>query len=716
VSLIVISNREPYAPHPAPAAIPAQGGPGPLEPTALEWAASIGGLTTALDPVMQRTGGTWVAWGEKYPEIRQVQLPQHDPKYTVERVPLSEDEVSAYYHGFSNSALWPMSHYSLERVHYRAEEWAAYRRINERFAEAAAAHYREGDVFWVQDYQLALVPGLLRERFPQARIGFFWHIPWPAQDVFRTLPWDEEILRGILGADLIGMHTGPYVRHFQDACQRTLDAEITPGTVTVDGRTVRVEARPIGIDVDTFEEIARRPETVLAAGRLRENLRTMMLLAIDRLDYTKGIPERLEAFAAFLERHPEQRGRVTLVQVAVPSREAVDAYAQLRSQVEGLVGRINGQFGADGWTPVHYNYRGLNREELVAHYRAADAMLVTPLRDGLNLVAKEFAACSEDGVLLLSRFAGAAGEMPGAIPVNPYDVDGLSGSLVRALSMPLAEKKARLQTLKAGLRASDLRAWTADFLRDLSVGEHLPPGLTRLAERPLLILSDYDGTLAPITRRPQDAEPQPGVREALTRLMAHPAHEVAIVTGRRSVQVAGFLPIPDLPVVGLHGMEWPEQPLPRADRAALDTVARAVPEVPGVVLEDKRWTLAVHVRNVAPDRQDEALHALDALPVPDGWERIRGKMVREFRPVGYGKGHAARTLMRQFPEHLPVFLGDDVTDEEAVHAVNDAGGVTVKVGEGDSAARYRLDDPADVAALLTVWAGSSATPAPERTS
>ncbi|MFC4638187.1 bifunctional alpha,alpha-trehalose-phosphate synthase (UDP-forming)/trehalose-phosphatase [Deinococcus hohokamensis] len=690
MAVIVLSNREPYAP-----TLQADG--------RVRWTPSIGGLTAALDPVMQRDGGTWIAWGEKHPQITAVDLPPGQPRYRVERLALSAEEVRLHYHGFANGALWPMSHYFLERAQYRAEEWAAYRQVNERFAAAALRQYRPGDLLWVHDYQLALVPGLLRRHLPEARIGFFWHIPWASQDVFRTLPWDREVLEGLLGADLVGMHTPAYARHFLDACERTLGAEVGNGTVKVGARTVRVEARPIGIEVQEFEQLAAAPDITARAQRLRDNLRTLMLLCVDRLDYTKGIPERLEAFRSFLERHPTARGRVTLVQIAVPSRQEVGAYLKLRQQVEGLVGQINGQFSRDGWTPVHYVYRGLDREDLVAHYRAADAMLVTPLRDGLNLVAKEFAASSRDGVLLLSRFAGAAGEMPGAIEVNPYDVDGLAESLLRALRMPLEEKKARLERLRASLRSSDLKTWTAAFLRDLAGPDALPEELVSLGARPLLIMCDYDGTLAPIARVPRDADPQPGALEALARLLHHPAHRAAIVTGRRSVQVYGFLPLPDLYVVGLHGMEWPETSPPAPERLVIESLARQFPAAPGLRIEDKRWTVAVHYRNVAPERHAELERQLDRVVVPPGWEVIPGKLVREFRPAGYGKGQAVRTLMAAFPGRLPVYLGDDFTDEEAFEAVNALGGVSVKVGAGPTAAYSRLTSPASVVALLTAW-------------
>lgn len=455
MGLIVISNREPYAPRKS-------------ESGDIQWVPSIGGLTAALDPALQHAGGTWIAWGEEHPHIGSVELPTERPRYRLERLKLSEAEVRDFYYGFSNRALWPMSHYFIGRARYLRSSWSAYQAVNRRFAQAAVQRYQEGDLIWVHDYQLALVPKMIREALPNARIGFFWHIPWPSSEVFRTLPWDREVLEGMLGADLIGMHTEDYVRHFRSGCAIALGAETTPQGVRHAGRLSRVVSRPIGIETEVFESIASSPEVEAASERIRQGLQTMMLLGVDRLDYTKGIPERLEAFDAFLDAYPDFKRQVTMVQVAVPSRERVESYRQLRVQVEGLVGRINGKHAESGWSPIHYIYRGLSREELIAHYRAADVMLVTPLRDGLNLVAKEFVASSRDGALILSKFAGASSEMPEAIHVNPYDHDGLAQQLMQAMRMPLDEKKARLHQLRSRLKQSNLRAWSENFLSELA--------------------------------------------------------------------------------------------------------------------------------------------------------------------------------------------------------------------------------------------------------
>ncbi|HWG85334.1 MAG TPA: trehalose-6-phosphate synthase [Deinococcales bacterium] len=455
--LIVLSNRAPYSPITID---------GKLE----GWAPAVGGLTAALDPVLRERGGTWIAWGEGHESVESVTLPPQQPRYRLQRLRLSSDEVRLHYHGLANGALWPLSHYFLEHARYRQEEWLAYERVNRRFAQAALAEHEPGDTVWVHDYHLALVPGMLRAATRGAAIGFFWHVPWPAPEVFRTFPWARELLEGLLGADLIGVHTEEYQRNLAGCCRAVLGREWDGEAVLHRGRRVRIEVRPIGVEAAALERLGRDPQVLEAARRIREQVGTRILLGVDRLDYSKGIPERLQAYAEHLGTHPESRGRVTLVQVAVPSRESVSAYRDLREQVEGLVGRINGSYGGNGWAPVHYHYRSLGQRDLAAHYAAADAMLVTPLRDGLNLVAKEFACVSRGGALVLSEFAGAASELPQATLVNPYDREGAAERIAAALAMPLRERARRLAGMKAHLLRHDLSRWAGEYLESLAGG------------------------------------------------------------------------------------------------------------------------------------------------------------------------------------------------------------------------------------------------------
>ena len=446
----------------------------PLRPTAAGWAPAAGGLTTALLPVLDRRGGAWIAMrepGEDAPDVQEVP----GGRATVYRVPLTAAEVDAYYLGMSNRVLWPLSHYLVDHVEPDRGFRDAYAAVNRRFAEAAlaAAESTPRARFWVHDYHLMHVPAHLRAARPDARIGVFWHIPWPAPEVFRVLPAARDLLRGMLGADLVGFHTERYAENFRAAARDLLGADVEGHSVVWEGRRLRTEAHPIGIDVAAFEALREAPETVAEAAGLRASLLASsggtgtIVAGVDRLDYTKGLPERLAAFEAFLETYPEHRGRVTLVQVATPSRAGIPAYDQLKRDVDEAVGRINGRFGEGAWTPVLYRYRQYAQTELAVLYRAADVALVTPLRDGMNLVAQEYALTTEDGVLLLSELAGASDVLDGAVAVNPYDAVGVAEALHAAVGMAPEARAERLGRLRASVRRLDVHDWAETFLTSL---------------------------------------------------------------------------------------------------------------------------------------------------------------------------------------------------------------------------------------------------------
>ncbi|HBT47563.1 MAG TPA: trehalose-6-phosphate synthase [Peptococcaceae bacterium] len=438
---------------------------------------AISGLVSAVEPVLKERGGVWVAWGGREaadpggPGLR-MRVPPEEPSYFFAEVPLTAEEIRLYYHGFTNGALWPLCHYFLEKCRYDPLEWAAYRQVNNKFALAALAEAGEGDTVWVNDYHLALVPSILRRHRPYLKQVFFWHIPFPHYDLFATLPWARALLRGLLGSDIIAFHLVDYSHNFLQAVNKLLDAPVDYNSLTVrwNGRKIMVPAWPMGIDFEAFQKLAREPGIRQRAEDLRRQIGVEKIaLAIERLDYTKGILERLVAFERFLEEAPEWRGRLALLQIAVPSRTAIPAYRQLRSQVEEAVGRINGRFSEGSYRPIHYFWRGIPRRELVSYYLAADLMLVTPLRDGLNLVAKEYVASRVDGtgVLILSRFAGAARELREALIVNPYDIEGMVAALRTALAMPLSQQKQRLFRLQEQVRRCDVRWWIAGFQRAL---------------------------------------------------------------------------------------------------------------------------------------------------------------------------------------------------------------------------------------------------------
>jgi alpha,alpha-trehalose-phosphate synthase [UDP-forming] len=454
-SLVVLSNRSPYVRRPVHG----------IE----QWSRTIGGLVSALDPALQARGGLWIAAAEQgATEVPPSEL----VGYRIVPVEVTAEEVEGHYRRVANGVLWPLLHSFATRVETQGAPWEVYRAVNERFAAVAAEHAPEGATFWVQDFQLVLVPKQLRARRPGARIGWFDHVPFPAPELFAMLPERREMLEGLLGADLLGFQTPRDARNFLAAV-----AELTPypvhtaaGTVDVEGREVAVRAFPIGIDVDAVQTLAADPDVRALRERLRGEFGPgQVLLSVDRLDYTKGMPERLMAFATMLERHPELACRVSLVQVAVPSRTEVAQYARLKRQVDELVGQINGRFGRTGWTPIHYLYRAFDLSHLVALYGLADAAVITPLRDGMNLVAQEFVAARLDGkgVLLLSEFAGAATILDGAVLVNPYDFPRTADAFAAALAMPAEEQAERMRRMRAAVRKHRVGHWLQQYLAAL---------------------------------------------------------------------------------------------------------------------------------------------------------------------------------------------------------------------------------------------------------
>ena len=453
------------------------------------WETSPGGLVSALMPILREHKGVWIGWaGSSEPQLEPF---EHDGLFNVP-VSLSAEEVRDYYEGFSNSTLWPLYHDACQTPQYNRSWWAPYVAVNHRFAEVAARETAPNGHVLVQDYHLQLVPGMLREMRPDIRIGFFLHIPFPPGELFAQLPWRQRILEGMLGADVIGFQTRHGAQNFVRLVNRYTIHRGSGHAINVNGRRVLARDYPISIDFDRIVALANDPAVIARGRQIRADLgehRTIML-GVDRLDYTKGIDQRLRAVYEIFKSGRHTVDDLVLVQVSVPSRESVDEYIEVRDRIEKLVGHINGEFGTVGAVPVHYLRRSLPIEELVAYYLAADVMLVTPFRDGMNLVAKEYVASRRDdtGVLVLSEFTGSAVELDRAVMVNPHDIDGMAAIIDRAIAMPRAEQVRRMRSLRQRVRKRTVFTWAADFTQALTAEQPeavtaFPPAATPAGDR-----------------------------------------------------------------------------------------------------------------------------------------------------------------------------------------------------------------------------------------
>jgi trehalose 6-phosphate synthase/phosphatase len=696
---------------------------------------SAGGLAHALRPIHSKGGTVWLGWPGDLPadpaaSRRIVSALRRDRLIPVGVPPALEED---FYHGFSNSVLWPLFHYFPHLAVLNRSWWEAYRQVNQIFAHAVARAWRPGDAVWVHDYHLMLLPGMLRERDPNARIGFFLHTPFPSAEIFRILPWRRELLQGVLGADLVGFHVYDYVRHFRVAAIRVLGVEGQADRLAVDGRVVRLAAFPVGIDSDRYWRAATRdPEALAQLESLPRELKgRRLILGVDRMDYTKGIPERLEGYELFLDRFPRHHEQVEFVQIGVPTRSGVEHYRALRRRVEGIVGRINGRFGTPDWTPVKYIFRPISFGRLCAFYRYANVALVTPLRDGMNLVAKEYVACKKnggDGVLVLSEFAGAAAELGEALLVNPFDIDAIAGAINRALTMPAAERKARMNDLLVRVGQTDTRPWGETFVSALdrcgTSAQVYPPRLGSGERAQLLaawrgadgraLVLDYDGTLSPIVPRPDLARPDRSLQELLRRLVELPGVEAAVVSGRDRATLDRWLGGLPITLAAEHG-RWLRDPthgwqdmlagrepgwLPKV-RQILEDAAAATP---GSFVEVKSASAAWHYRGANSEEADLRLRELNErlaqLREDPPIDVVHGKKVIEVRVRGVSKGSVLLTWLTSKPAmDFLLVAGDDQTDEEMFERLPPAAW-SIHVGSKTSRARWSLAEPAALRTLL----------------
>jgi trehalose 6-phosphate synthase/phosphatase len=707
---------------------------------------SAGGLAAALRAV--RGDSVWIGWpGTVVPEHLQPAVTERLTADNLVPIFLTADEEEDFYGRVCNDTLWPLLHYFGDRLRLTPEAWQRYVNVNERFADAIVEHSGSDSRVWVHDFHLMLVPAMLRRRAPGLSIGFFLHTPFPSSEVYRLLPAREEVLRGLLGADYVSFQVGDYARHFRSSCLRILGVDSQPDSVEIGSRRVGIGVDPIGIDTVGFRETLEDPETERLLNQLDEQYAgRKLVLGVERLDYTKGIPQKLLAFERLLEQDPMRARTTTMLQVLVPSRLESPEYQQQRNDIELLISRINGRFGQPGTTPVEYLHRNISKPGLVSLYRRADVMMVTPLRDGMNLVAHEFVLCQSEpglssrwrGSLLLSEFAGSAQVLPGALLVNPWNVDGTVERLGTALELDLAERRRRLETMAKRVEALDCRKWADGYLTRLGrysrrdrrrkpppdvEGEVRDRLLRRFARaRSRSILLDYDGTLREIEVHPDLAVPTPDIRRVLRELAGLPGTDVHIVSGRRRrnlEQWFGQLPIHLCAEHGYlarrPGEEW--RTLIELDlgwmRPIERLLRRVAADVPGTHVERKACSVAWHYRESEPEygswRAHELLNDLGQHLAGAPAEILLGHRVIEVRARGVDKGLYVRDVFPDGKETTRfVFgLGDDRTDHDLLDALP-AGSTAGHVGgllpstrsDGGPREHVHILGPGEVRALL----------------
>ncbi len=695
---------------------------------------SVGGLATGMKSVYTEYGGKWIGWsGLNSDDLNPKEAAEIDALLEEKgcaTVPLSENDILEYYEGFSNKTIWPLFHYFTQYVDYSPENWETYKRVNQRFADRVLDVCEEGDTVWVHDYQLLLVPEMIKSKKPGVTVGFFLHIPFPSYEVFRILPWRMELLSGMLGADLLGFHIYDYERHFISSVRRLHGYEINFNQIHAEERIIKVDAYPMGIDYDKFSKAstAVMQKTIHERSDLHKELEKYfmvspdrrLILSIDRLDYSKGIPQRLKAFGKFLEKYPDFRGKVTMIMLAVPSRGHVEEYQLLKKEVDELVGKINGEFGSVNYAPVWYFYRALPFENLVELYNTCDVALITPLRDGMNLVAKEYVASrnTQTGVIVLSEMAGVSKEMGEAITINPINEDEIAEALNTALTMPVEEQKERMKYLQNRIQRYSIFKWAGDFVQDLDKvkllqKEYLAKKITSSVYNEIeakykkaknrAIFLDYDGTLTPFHKNPLEASPNEELFDILKKLIADEKNTVTIISGRDRYTLEKWFADVPINLICEHGVwlrklgeDW--QTLTSVNNDWMPMIRpileRFVDRTPGSFIEEKNYSLVWHYRKAEPDQsliranelKDELLGMVGNLNL----EIMEGSKVIEVKNGGINKGIAALQFIKNKKYDFLTALGDDWTDEFMFKELPKEA-ISIKVGLKRTAAAYKLE-------------------------
>lgn len=704
---------------------------------------SVGGLATGMKSVYKEKDSIWIGWPgvtiEELASFPRDKVYRVLSKFKCVPVLIESNDIDLYYYGFSNNAIWPLFHYFTEYTEFNNSEWIAYKNVNKRFAKEIINHLRSDDRLWIHDYHLMLLPNLIKKEMPDITIGYFLHIPFPSFEVFRILPCRNKLLEGMLGADLIGFHTYDYERHFLSSVRRLLGYDIHLNKINLENRIVKVDSFPMGIDYEKFHNAALRnlKKPKEDKSKIRNELDKhliispgiKLILSIDRLDYTKGIANRLEAFDFFLGKYPEFKEKVTLVMLSVPSRSNVEQYKLMKSEVDELVGSINGKYATINWIPVWYFYRSLPFDSLIDLYTSCDVALLTPIRDGMNLVAKEYIACKveQKGVLILSEMAGSSKEMSEALIVNPHNYEEIADRLKEALTMPEDEQIKKNTIMQERLKRYNIKKWANDFLDQMKNIEALKDkfiakNITAEIEESIIsdyknssrriMFLDYDGTLVGFQSRPEMAIPDKELYTILDKLARDNNNEIVLISGRDKDTFTSWFKGKKYSLIAEHGVwskvpgsnwELIEQLNSEWKEIIKPVIEFYVDRTPGTFMEEKEYSLVWHYRKSDPElgvlRANELKDELTSLTANYNIDILEGNKVIEIKNSGINKGKAALNKLNEYKYDFILGIGDDWTDEYLFEELPGIA-ITVKVGISNTLAKYNVNSFNEVRELL----------------
>jgi len=695
-----------------------------------EFINSSGGLATGMNSIHSKNDTIWIGWpgiaSDYLNKNTKGELNKFLDKKNFKPVHLNKKEIKDFYYGLSNKSLWPLFHYFIEYSIFDKDNWDSYKSVNNKFAQCIIENYNEGDLIWIHDYQLMLCPKIVRDLIPNSIIGFFLHIPFPSFEIFRIFPWRKELLSGILGSDLVGFHTYNYQRHFLSSVKRILLKNVKLNRVSVGSRKILVNTFPMGIDFEKFNNAAKKYLTKNALQKSQSSVKN--ILTIDRLDYTKGVVQRIKAFEMFLDNYPQYIEKVKLIMLTVPSRENVSDYKNLKKETDEIVGRINGKYSTVNWNPIAYYYRSMPFDQLIELYVTSDVAMITPVRDGMNLVAKEYIATrvNGDGVLILSEMAGASKELFEAVQINPFDLYNMSESIFKALTMHKEEQINRNLSMQNRIKRYSVEYWANEFINSLKNKQKFQElnSAIKMDETTIksikekfnkskskVIFLDYDGTLVPFNKKPELALPDKSLFKLMDKIISAKNTDLVIISGRDTNFLDKCFGDLDITMVAEHGIfmrkineSWVSKYTKK--RKWIDNLRPLFQSfsdrTPGTFVEEKQTSLVWHYRGsdpeLAADRLVEFKTELQSL-ISDDLDLMDMNKAIEVKSATFNKGIAVNEIIRNKKYDFILCFGDDVTDEDMfVNLPKSA--FTVKVGKSNTKAKYFLEDHNSVRYLL----------------